>query len=69
VKPLSPLFPFLRLRGIERKESSEAEEEMAQVSAFTFTQEDRSERVHRLGRERSPGAFFVTPSRGDEVGV
>ena len=42
---------------------------MAQVSAFTFTQEDRSERVHRLGREASPGVFVVTPKRGNEVGV
>jgi len=69
VKPSTPLFPFLRLRGIERKESSEAEEEMAKVSVLTFTQEDRSERTHRLGREASPGVFVVTPKRGNEVGV
>lgn len=42
---------------------------MAKVSVLTFTQEDRSERNHRLDREASPGVFFVSPKRGNEVGV
>ena len=42
---------------------------MVKVSVLTFTQEDRSERTHRLGREASPGVFVITLKRGNEVGV